>query len=500
MADYTVYWNPMSQTQDHFVPNADVDFEWGTARLDHIVGETIYVEGGSNVTTTTFDSTNLVVNNSGYIFITGSPGLVINNLTISGGGKVIFGNSVTIDNLSISGGSKLEARRGLTLNNPIDSNMSGSIIKVDGALSVAGETISATGDISYIWNTESSSGSQVIHNADPVPCFLEGTKVLTSEGPVKVEDLTLSSKIACYDPNTEAYTFKAPIWIGSSKMVVNPSEKYPDFAGYPVRIVKGALTTLGGTGYLDGGQCIPSEDLRVTPEHCILVDGHLVPIRTLVNGNSIRYEMDVPEYQYFHIKLPKHEIIVAEDTHTESYLDTGHCEYFFDQSDRGALHLDGMCAPLGISEEFLIRVRTLTGGSVDRASYAQEFRIPATEDIKVSTDLGEVSLTREVPHLKNLVYLIPEGSTKLHIRSETARPCDLIGLHLEDRRDLGVYIDSLSVFGGTWSKRFDFNSAEVNGFNGDGWSNGHIVVEIPKDSKLVVLSGVKTLGDDLTKR
>jgi hypothetical protein len=52
------------------------------------------------------------------------------------------------------------------------------------------------------------------------------------------------------------------------------------------------------------------------------VDGALIPIRYLINGRSI-----VPTASrtviYYHLELPRHDVLLAEGLPAESYLDTG---------------------------------------------------------------------------------------------------------------------------------------------------------------------------------
>jgi hypothetical protein len=73
---------------------------------------------------------------------------------------------------------------------------------------------------------------------------------------------------------------------------------------------------------------VPHRDLLVMPEHCILVQGRLIPARMLVKGRSILIDRDVVSYQYFHAELETHGILLAEGLTAESYLDTGNRAIF----------------------------------------------------------------------------------------------------------------------------------------------------------------------------
>jgi hypothetical protein len=66
----------------------------------------------------------------------------------------------------------------------------------------------------------------------------------------------------------------------------------------------------------------PRRDLWLSPDHAIFVNNVLVPVGLLINGTSIA-RMITNRVTYFHVELPRHEIIVAEGLPVESYRDVG---------------------------------------------------------------------------------------------------------------------------------------------------------------------------------
>jgi hypothetical protein len=79
----------------------------------------------------------------------------------------------------------------------------------------------------------------------------------------------------------------------------------------PVRVKAGAL---------DDG--VPRHDLCLSPDHALLVDGALIQAGALVNGRSIVREANVPEtFTYYHIELADHDLISAENTPAETFVD-----------------------------------------------------------------------------------------------------------------------------------------------------------------------------------
>jgi hypothetical protein len=66
---------------------------------------------------------------------------------------------------------------------------------------------------------------------------------------------------------------------------------------------------------------MPARDLRVSPDHAMEVDGHLIPAKHLVNGSSIIQEVWCKRVRYFHLELEAHGLLLSEGTWSESYLD-----------------------------------------------------------------------------------------------------------------------------------------------------------------------------------
>jgi hypothetical protein len=135
-------------------------------------------------------------------------------------------------------------------------------------------------------------------------CYREGTLIATERGEVAVEALREGDRVA------SAFGGSAPvIWIGHARI---DCRRHPCAeAVLPVRVAANAF-----------GEGLPRRDLWLSPEHGVYVDDVLIPIRTLLNGRSIRQEV-VAFVRYFHVELPAHDVILAEGLPAESYLDTG---------------------------------------------------------------------------------------------------------------------------------------------------------------------------------
>ncbi|GGJ25593.1 Hint domain-containing protein [Neoroseomonas lacus] len=163
--------------------------------------------------------------------------------------------------------------------------------------------------------TPTSNSILVDVNSIPVgvnACFAAGTKVATARGEVAVEDLRVGDLVVT--PHSGA-PLQPVIWLGHSR--VNVARHPAPAKVAPVLIKAGALA--------DG---VPFRDLRVSPDHAMFLDGHLVPAKLLVNDSTIVQEAWCPEVTYWHVELPSHGLLVAEGAVSESYFDDGNRKNF----------------------------------------------------------------------------------------------------------------------------------------------------------------------------
>jgi hypothetical protein len=154
---------------------------------------------------------------------------------------------------------------------------------------------------------------------ETLACFAAGTSITTVHGEMPVETLRVGDELRlARDGGT------APIvWIGRRSVRAGSGKLAAGLS--PVRIRAGAF----GVG-------LPRRDLCVSPEHAMWLDGVLVPARWLVNGASI-VQVPVDAVTYFHIELPRHEVVLAEGAPAESWLDTGNRDMFENAGDAVAL-------------------------------------------------------------------------------------------------------------------------------------------------------------------
>jgi hypothetical protein len=136
-------------------------------------------------------------------------------------------------------------------------------------------------------------------------CFLAGTLIATPAGTVAVEDLAIGETVLTADSRIVLVT-----WVG--RQTVMAPFGMPE-GRRPVVITAGALA-----------ENMPARDLRLTSDHALLIDDVLVQAGALVNGSTIRRIPNAElgeRFMVFHIETENHEVILAEGTPAETFVD-----------------------------------------------------------------------------------------------------------------------------------------------------------------------------------
>lgn len=134
-------------------------------------------------------------------------------------------------------------------------------------------------------------------------CFAAGTMIATPNGEVAVEELSIGDIIL-----TASGTQVPVKWIG--RQTVGPLAAANNL---PVCVRQDALAP--GT---------PNQDLVLTAGHALIIDGLAINASALVNHSTIDYipRRELPEaVTYYHIETENHEVIIANGTEAETYVD-----------------------------------------------------------------------------------------------------------------------------------------------------------------------------------
>ncbi len=207
------------------------------------------------------------------------------------------------------------------------------------------------------------------------PCFVAGTRISTDRGEVAVEDLRIGDRVQAVAqrplPGPAPHRGglgrgpAQPItWIGHRTV---DCTRHPDPRKvWPIRIESGAF-----------GPNRPSRDLELSPDHAVFVVDVLIPVKHLINGTTIA---QVPRntVTYYHVELPEHAVLLADNLPAESYLDTGDRANFANAVGPIALHPDFAsriweaegCAPLVVTGTTLAAVRRWVNALADSTNRA----------------------------------------------------------------------------------------------------------------------------------
>lgn len=302
---------------------------------------------------------------------------------------------------------------------------------------------SATDSTSWTYNSVDGSGPSLTlkpsSGSSVALCFLSGALIQTPNALKCVEELQVGDEITVFineKPTTDIVS-----WVGSAEYAVQ-SHLPDDEAGYPVRILKDSIASW-----------VPFEDLLVTAEHCLFLDGNFIPVRMLVNGQSIFYDKNYSSYKYYHIETEKHSVIMANGLLTESYLDTGNRSSFHsgnvfflgyqEKSWANDAFASLITDPDVVEPIFRELEQRATNNNIGSISPKRCL----TQDANVSllTDTGLVlSPIRATDG--NFVFLLAGDVQAVRIRSRASRPYDTIGPFWDDRRWFGVAVSHVHIF------------------------------------------------------
>ncbi len=265
------------------------------------------------------------------------------------------------------------------------------------------------------------------------PCLAEGTRVLTTRGEVAVEALREGDLVATLLGGGEGAGLAPVRWLGHRTLDLRA---HPEPAAVrPVRVRAGAL-----------GEGRPHRDLVVSPGHALFLDGVLVQASRLVNGHSVVQE-PWERVTYWHVELPRHDVLLAEGAPTESFLDTGNRGAFTNGGVPVELHPDfrarrmaETCAPLVEGGERLERIKARLLG---RARALFDARDTAEPALHLLAD--GIALWPEAVGGAHRFH-VPPGCRTLRLASRRWVPAELLSAST-DARTLGVCVRALRLDG-----------------------------------------------------
>ena len=305
----------------------------------------------------------------------------------------------------------------------------------------------------------------VLNVVAPPACFAKGTQLATPSGPTKVEHLRPGNRVI-----TRTGQVRPIVWTGSRD--IDLLTAHDPHLLQPIRFRAHCVANN-----------VPSADLLLSPDHAVLIDGHLIKAHALVNGSSIAPD-PVDRVTYFHVELETHDILLAENLPAESLLDSQPRHQFdgtvtalhpvFDtQSDTYRTH--GIL-PLTEAPK---QVRTIWQRLATRAASRDASATTNDPCLTVNTEGKQLTSPRQGCgwHRFNL----PPRTRSVELHSRTARPSDYAPW-TGDRRRLGVAVSAIRIAGHTLNLETlhqGWHPVERLEEQLWRWTNGAALIELP---------------------
>ncbi|MCX2564810.1 Hint domain-containing protein, partial [Acetobacter thailandicus] len=416
---------------------------------------------------------------NGWTYVS-SGGISSDNILVSDAGHVYAGGSSVSDSI-IAGNSQDGNGDTFYIN-------SGGVI-TSAYVGSAAALIVQAGGTSIATTLETGSTYDVLQ-AESEICFLPGSLIKTPSGITPVQDLSMNDEVIAYVNSIEV--IRHITWVGRSYCNVRPHLP-DDEAGYPVRILKNAVA-----------EGVPFKDMLITSEHCLFFDGRFIPVRMLVNGRSVFYDKSIKSYDYYHIETGEHAVIMADGMLTESYLDTGNRQAFYQHGKLVAftpsrnLTWDDAAAPLDVSQQFaenIFRHIEERADQMDLPHQNKTAELTYDPDLHLLTQTGDV--IRQIRRQNGrALFMIPAGTASVTLMSRTSRPYDVVGPFIDDRRVLGVLVGMVTLLEGAASIVVDthLTQEELAGWHCTEssrtmrWTKGDAALPLGLSSEMRVLS------------
>ncbi len=134
-------------------------------------------------------------------------------------------------------------------------------------------------------------------------CYAPSTRIATPDGDVEAGSLRAGDLVRTLAGEAARVRWLGRRHVTGDVFAADPSRR-------PIRIAPGAL----------GPDC-PRRPLVVSPLHALWFDGVLVPAELLVNGSTIRRLAPPDGFDYVHVELDRHDVLLAEGAPAESFID-----------------------------------------------------------------------------------------------------------------------------------------------------------------------------------
>ena len=178
---------------------------------------------------------------------------------------------------------------------------------------IFGDASHENGTVQFLDASGAIIGTMAFSNIETiVPCFTPGTLIATDRGEMDVDDLSVGDRVLTMD-----HGYQEIRWIGRRDLGAAELARLPKLR--PVLIAKDAL-----------GDGVPSRDLRVSPQHRLLLRGAatelfigeaeaLAPAAHFLGRNGVARDAAAAGVRYIHLMFDRHEIVRSNGLWSESF-------------------------------------------------------------------------------------------------------------------------------------------------------------------------------------
>lgn len=450
----------------------------GAGNIQILGGTASYTNTGTiNVTDANLTIANALTGTGGTVNLSNGANVVLNGSNTGSGQTFNFSGADNTLNI-LNGTSFTGIIRGFSQGDTLNLHVSGTPTynTTTGILTITSGTNVYTYDIGKGYTGSFSDTLGTVTYSGATPCYLAGSMLRTPCGDKAVETLNIGDQLIAQDADTGAEIIRDIVWVGRKTITVRP-DLPDDEAGYPVHILKDAIA--------DG---VPYKDMLITAEHCLLLDGHFVPARMLINGRSVFYDRSMHRFDIYHVETEKHSVLLADGMPSESFLNTENHGNFRRKGQIVSITAarnqtwDDAAAPLGVSRGFVEPLFRQIEARAVQAGHPAQDEAPALSnaaDLHLVTQTGAI-IRQARTHEDRAVFMIPAEAESVRIVSNTSRPSDVIGPFVNDRRHLGVSIGEVTMFEGNRAHTLTAHLAEeeldgwyAQGDNGTRWTSGN---------------------------
>lgn len=279
----------------------------GAYGLSTFLSNAVYSANNIDISTTSVAFLSPISTNS-YYTITGEATSPVTFTFLQSSTEDVFylyngTNNINLNKVTFSGGSNIYIVGNII---SLTGNTAGTFLFTGSLTGTSTPTI--LGSVYGYGSSSVISGVRINFN---IPCFLSGTKILTAQWYVPVEQLKVGDLVMV---SGELHGKCHVVGEGTPMQVLRIQKhvRKASASTSPIVITKNAF-----------GANTPFEDLYVSPNHGIITrGGKMVNARKMVNGGTIYNDPSFDVVTYYHLEFDRHYSVTANGVLTESYKDS----------------------------------------------------------------------------------------------------------------------------------------------------------------------------------